>query len=488
MSNRTEYIVLQRDRGDSVSLGLIKRRSSMLGYEWCTVSGTSNISLPNSMESNFRNIKILGNSRYKTYAGTNLLDVKLYDQNKTDNGVTFETQVDGSTIVSGNSTGVSTFYLGEYIDLLEDGKSYIYKSDSPNGTLKITFTDGTPNDYVFKITVDKSRMSSIKPCIQFNMTNPLNGIRHLYPILNEGIVAKPWEPATGGKPVTKQSPDIPLEIESCGYRGKNLLDFKTAKLGDEVTKVEMLDNGFTLNATNGTDRIIICKCDLKAGKTYVLSYKANKISGNDNSLVKQYFPETGQYFLLNRPFVPNQDVSKVGIYVDASHVPAKFEVTDIQVEEGTTATPYEPYSDKYFVDLKVTGRNILNSDSGYSIFTPFYAKAGTKFTMITNGIESAGGNIRFIGEDGSDVWFAIDKGRMKSTIIIKENVKGFTNELIIKDGLKYSMVIGDTDEYEPYVDKTVQIALDKPLYKADRWYNYGTSRDALKKRRRYTMF
>lgn len=396
-----------------MSLGLVKRRAFMLGYKWNTVSGTNNISLPNSMVSNFRNIKILGNSRHETYAGTNLLNQTLYDKSKTEAGVTFEPQKDGSIIISGNSTGAATFYLGEYIDLLEDGKTYIYESHSPYGVLRIAFSDGTPDDYRRYETVDKSRMKSIKPCIQFNMTNPVNGILHIYPVLNEGNVIKPWEPATGGKPVTEPTPDIPLKIESCGYRGKNLLDFKTAKWYNSTTAPEMLDNGFVLDAMDIDKRIVSIDCDLKAGKSYVLNHKSNKLIGSDISKVYVYLPETQQYFSIKNPFVPKQNVTKVGIYVDAANIPSKFEVTDIQLEEGTTATSYEPYSDKYFVDVKVTGRNILSSDASWNAFTPFYAKAGTKFMLITNGIESAGGNIKFIGEDGSNVWFPIDKGQMK---------------------------------------------------------------------------
>ena len=50
----------------------------------------------------------------------------------------------------------------------------------------------------------------------------------------------------------------------------------------------------------------------------------------------------------------------------------------------------------------ITGKNILNENIG-SQFVPFEAKAGTTFTLITNGELSAGGNIKFIGEKDEDV-------------------------------------------------------------------------------------
>ena len=463
-----------------MSLALIKRRPYMLDYEWKTSSGTYNLSLPNSLYSGFRDFKLLGNSIHKSYAGTNLLDPALYDAEKTDNGLTFEPQSDGSVIISGKQTGVATYYLGEYIDRLEDGKTYIYDSRTVNGTLNVTYNDGTPNDYYGTIIVDKNRMISIRPYIQYNTTNSFkNGSVQLFPMFNEGNSIKPWEPATCGKPVTEPTPDLPLDVESCGYRGKNLFDFRTASILYSVVKPEMLENGFILNASLQSNRIIEFSCNLKAGKTYVMSYKTNKLSGNAPS-VSQYLIDNEQYIGVNTPFIPLRDITKVGIYIDKEYVPSKFEVTDIQIEEGNTATPYEPYSDKYFLDVKVTGSNILSNITSNK-FIPFHALKGTTFTLITNGVSSAGGNILFQTEDGHDYWFSIDAGQTKTTIKLSHNVIGYFNMLERKGGLKYSLVIGNTDNYEPYKEQVMKIALDKSLHKGNRMYDNKKICDMLTK-------
>lgn len=119
---------------------------------------------------------------------------------------------------------------------------------------------------------------------------------------------------------------------------------------------------------------------------------------------------------------------------------------------------------KYLLDVKVTGRNIL-SDVGdtYNVFVPCLIKAGTTVTLITNGVESAGGNIKLIRENKEIIWMSIDVGKTKTTKTIPVNIVGFINVLKPKDGLKYCLVIGDTDNYEPYTEQTVQIALDEPL-------------------------
>ena len=114
--------------------------------------------------------------------------------------------------------------------------------------------------------------------------------------------------------------------------------------------------------------------------------------------------------------------------------------------------------------MKVTGRNILSDVKGmYNIFVPCSIKAGTTVTLITNGVESDGGNILFATDSGEDYWYAINKGVTKVARSINKNVIGFKNLLAKKDGLKYCLVIGDTDKYEPYTEQSVQIALNEPL-------------------------
>lgn len=133
-------------------------------------------------------------------------------------------------------------------------------------------------------------------------------------------------------------------------------------------------------------------------------------------------------------------------------------------QEIKSAGKYDEVSGKYLLDVKVTGRNILSDVKGmYNIFVPCPIKAGTTVTLITNGVESDGGNILFTTDSGEDYWYSIDKGKIKVATSIRKNVIGFKNLLQKKDGLKYCLVIGDTDKYEPYTEQSVQIALNEPL-------------------------
>lgn len=113
----------------------------------------------------------------------------------------------------------------------------------------------------------------------------------------------------------------------------------------------------------------------------------------------------------------------------------------------------------------ITGKNILDSEKKDE-FIPFEAKAGTLFTLITNGELSEGGNVKFIGENNEDVWFAIDKGKTKTSEKINANVKGYVNLLNPKEGLKYCLSVGENDEYEEYVEQVITAPVDSEQLKA----------------------
>ena len=102
----------------------------------------------------------------------------------------------------------------------------------------------------------------------------------------------------------------------------------------------------------------------------------------------------------------------------------------------------------------ITGKNIFKTENRNE-FIPFEAKAGTLFTLITNGELSKGGNIRFTGENDEEIWFAIDKGKTRVSAKISRNVKGYTNLLSPKEGLKYCFSAGENDEYEEYVEQVI---------------------------------
>ena len=158
-------------------------------------------------------LKIEGKSEQVTTNGYQLLNPDLFDEDKTNGGITFMKQADGSVRISGSLEGdkLATFNLGNYINLLEDGKKYRFNSESDLGVCFIGYNDGTPNGYSGNFTVDKKRMVEIRPYIQFSEKRPPKKT-HYFPMLNEGDEIKPFEVYSGGMP--SPNPNYPQEIRN----------------------------------------------------------------------------------------------------------------------------------------------------------------------------------------------------------------------------------------------------------------------------------
>lgn len=114
--------------------------------------------------------------------------------------------------------------------------------------------------------------------------------------------------------------------------------------------------------------------------------------------------------------------------------------------------------------IMITGKNILKTEKRNE-YIPFEAKAGTLFTLITNGELSGGGNIKFIDENGEAVWFSISEGATKKSSTIKKNVKWYVNSLSPKGGLKYCFSVGENDKYEEYVEQVITAPVDSEQLK-----------------------
>lgn len=112
----------------------------------------------------------------------------------------------------------------------------------------------------------------------------------------------------------------------------------------------------------------------------------------------------------------------------------------------------------------ITGKNILKTEKRNE-YIPFEAKAGTLFTLITNGELSGGGNVKFIDENGEAAWLSISEGATKKSLTIKKNVKWYVNSLSPKEGLKYCFSVGENDKYEEYVEQVITAPVDSEQLK-----------------------
>lgn len=151
--------------------------------------------------------------------------------------------------------------------------------------------------------------------------------------------------------------DHETPYEPYGYRtdvvtrSKNLADISGAKPYTGTTAYQKIPGGFVLDASTEGHRVAVIPCSLKSGVNYVC--KCRCIYKTPGELVKVYLPEIRQYLTpardgdnLSCAFVPTEDVKQLGFYfsVDAIGTGVEAEITELQVEEGNTPTPYQPYA------------------------------------------------------------------------------------------------------------------------------------------------
>ena len=146
--------------------------------------------------------------------------------------------------------------------------------------------------------------------------------------------------------------------ESCYPGGKNLFD-------GTFIENEFVDNAGTFIKDNGMLRTDYIK--IKPNITYTIS------NSNKNTKYTYY-----RFFDSNKVFISYGQNNTHAIYCTTPKN-AKYLIvcylkadilsdTTIQVEEGSTATSYEPFIDKYKVDVKVTGKNLFNGNTTRGYF------------------------------------------------------------------------------------------------------------------------
>lgn len=246
----------------------------------------------------FRRIEIPGMTVQRNTTGAQLLNLPDIES-AVSNGLTYSIK-NGVVTASGTPTVEYASIVAEKINL-PPGNYYASGRDATSGRLflqmAITSADGNKTFYSNKgFTVDGTEQS-IDYVIQIGSNITALSKCTLYPMLNAGSAALPWEPYTGSKP--SPSPEYPQELRNVGVQredGKfkvkvtacknNLLDMTGAKGGTAagITSTVNPDGTLTSNGTGTggpvaiwllggyrpvtTDNVLMV---LQAGKTYYIS-------------------------------------------------------------------------------------------------------------------------------------------------------------------------------------------------------------------------
>lgn len=302
---------------------------------------------------------LYGRSEQKQYSGKNLVKATL--ESTTKNGITCTNNGDGTYTLNGTANGgddtTVSFNVGhmiaksgKYIVVgcpkggssekynLRIGKDNIpwgtyVNSDLGNGCL-INVTDNTP------ITLNLM----IKDGYTCNnvIFKPMIVDASLYP----DTAYDDFEPYTGGIP--SPSPDYPQEIKSVvnptvKVCGKNLLEDGSLK-SDNNGKIEYISAG-KIKVTSSISAwyaAITNTLKLTPNTNYVLSAKCDSSNGN---ITCNSVSITGAY--IKCAFLTDSDgLATISIRCRYESAESRFVYSDLQLEKGSTATAYEPYTEQ----------------------------------------------------------------------------------------------------------------------------------------------
>lgn len=291
------------------------------------------------------------------------------------------------------------------------------------------------------------------------------------------------------------APDNPQEIKSVGRKSKNLFDAKKAKSG-WITS----DGKQTLATLGSIDNVISDYIQVYPGMNYTSS-----------ASVYQNFYDSEKNFLNHNPnantsIVVPDNAKYMIVVVGVDRALAIQTANTLMINIGSSALPYEQYTDKYLLDVKVTGKNLLsNKSADWQIgkktswsANPEYpidanvpdisnalffmnVKPSTKYTFVNKENDKLWVNriIECEGKKGVqnhalyqneslnyNKYTFITKDR--TTSIIFQIKKIDNTELLSSDieSIKIMLVEGEADEntpYEPYTEQSMQIVLNEPL-------------------------
>ena len=296
--------------------------------------------IPDSAERVNKGLELGGKTEQVQTTGANLLPFPYVTGDMTKNGVTFAVQEDGGIKVTGTATELVFFYIAK----IDFGANNIFNNSAGNGKV---LSGGKDNVKIEYNGLSKNTYLAIAKGLTVNTV--------IYPQLQNGTAATPYEPYTGGKP--SPSPEYPQEIVNVGkynkdtgkyevdvkVTGKNLFDREKAKDNSNwifkdgdgyakfpiyVKKGNKITFSYTEKLTTGKNFYVGIAYS-EAGGVIAWLYHASNLSISHN---KYTVVATGDYVYLMCTR------SSIQSFLDT--------IQTLQVEISPAQTDYQPYAEQ----------------------------------------------------------------------------------------------------------------------------------------------
>lgn len=321
--------------------------------------------LADSDNGKIMDMMLYGKSEQKQYSGKNLLNATL--QTTTVNGVTCTNNGDGTYTVNGTASADAFFNAAKGFTFEKDkkykivgcpkgGGQDVYRLD---GSLNANSDTGDGKEYTGDGNSRSVRIIVFQGQTANNLLfKPMIVDASLYP----DTTYNDFEPYTGGIP--SPNPDYPQEIKSVvnpaiKICGKNLLNYKETIInGPDVAGIEFVENGFRIYTKKD---VIYCSSKtyldfskLRIGETYTLSANLLIVKGVSRLTIRN----RANTIIADSSNITESGTYKIGFTLtDQMHYVSFFAtfdavasgdviVTNIQLEKGSVATPFEPYHEQ----------------------------------------------------------------------------------------------------------------------------------------------
>lgn len=320
-------------------------------------STVTNGILTNALDVPVKNYKVFGNSEQNTTTGKNLFNIlssKTPGTSQTSNGITFTYNSDGTITANGTNTSGTQSHVEftlptDYAILGTDKKIVMtLEGGSITGGFAFSLRD---NSYGNGKTTERGSLGTATTVLTNEITynrprfytyqnTTLNNVTIKIMVVDKNITDYTYEPYTGGQ--ASPNPDYPQPIYSVGdlvtegeYTGKYKVPVKiSGKNRWTRGDIDMAGGGW---GSRTYDYI------LPAG-TYTFSCET--FTSNDSVVMRGYYDQTTYVEMARwssdnktKTFIATNDIIKIEEIWN--NRPAK--VTNIQLEESTTATDFEPY-------------------------------------------------------------------------------------------------------------------------------------------------
>ena len=323
-------------------------------------SSQGETNLPDSDDGRIVDLKLYGRSEQKQYSGKNLFPPVTYSGNASDLQID---AADGAVHLKGTpNDGVNFPIIGAW----DASSPTIFTL--PAGTYTLTgFGEWLSTPRLNLVYVENGNLTSVSGNKVLTLDKDTNFIAvFVYtaanvalditfrPMIEKGNTATDYEPYVGGIP--SPNPEYPQEIKSVvkptvRIYGKNLIDYRVA---DVITSRVVYKNGLIVSTQDGRDERAWrytnseYKVSLPAG-TYIVTVTIKtpttsdtgylRILNTSNTIIANIPIESTAVGVFSATFALNSE-SKIGVLFKAYK--ASF---TIQLERGSTATEYQPYTE-----------------------------------------------------------------------------------------------------------------------------------------------